>query len=132
MKFVQEDNPDWYVVGDNVVATDKLADTLLQPGESVEVSITLTWVNAKENLGGKINTAEISKDYNEFGTPDKDSTPNNKVPSEDDIETAPVMLAIRTGKTASYTALIIGTLVILVGGIFLIKKYAMRYILKTK
>ena len=32
------------------------------------------------------NWAEISKDYNEYGSPDIDSTPNNRKPGEDDIE----------------------------------------------
>lgn len=42
--------------------------------------------------------AEISKDYNEFNTPDIDSTPDNKVDGEDDIDDAPVMLSLYWGK----------------------------------
>ena len=33
-----------------------------------------------------INTAEISKDYNDYNIPDRDSTPDNGVPGEDDID----------------------------------------------
>ena len=37
-------------------------------------------------MGVMTNTAEISEDYNDYGIPDRDSTPNNKVPGEDDID----------------------------------------------
>ena len=73
----------------------------MQPGESKEVTILLTWINREDNMGLKINVAEISKDYNEYGSPDIDSTPNNKVPGEDDIDDAPVMLTVTTGEKSN-------------------------------
>ena len=97
LRFEQSDNPTWEEK-DGKVVTSEVENVLLQPGESVTVGIVLTWNNAKDNLGLKINIAEISKDYNEYGdTPDIDSTPDNKTAGEDDIDTAPVMLAVRTG-----------------------------------
>ena len=43
-------------------------------------------------MGVMTNTAEISEDYNEYGVPDKDSTPDNKKQGEDDIDdTSPVV-----------------------------------------
>ncbi len=123
LRFVAEDNPGWTEV-DGKVTTDLLANTLLQPGESAEVYILLTWINNSENMGVKINTAEISKDYNEYGVPDIDSTPNNKVPGEDDIDDAPVALSISTGgKTVIYFGLIGLTLALVIGGVVLIRKY---------
>ena len=122
LKFVQEDNPSWKQV-DGKVVTEALANTLLQPGESAEVSILLTWVNRANNMGLKINVAEISKDYNEFGTPDIDSTPNNKKDGEDDIDNAPVMLTVKTGSDAIfYITLGLGFFIIIGLGAFEIKK----------
>jgi len=121
LRFVKEDNPNWEEA-DGKVVTSILEDTLLQPGDMAEVKIILTWINAENNMGLKQNVAEISKDYNEYGTPDIDSTPNNKVPGEDDIDDAPVMLTIKTGQGATYVGVIFVTLVVLAGGIIIAKK----------
>lgn len=126
LKFVAADNPNWKEV-DGKVVTDALKDTLLQPGDTAEVEILLTWINAKDNFNLKINTAEISKDKNDSDTPDIDSTPNNKVPGEDDIDDAPVILTIKTGarENTEYMTLVIGTLGILASSVILIKKYVL-------
>ena len=124
LKFVQADNPEWTEI-DGKIVTDQLKDTLLQPGETAEVEVLLTWINSKDNFGLKINVAEISKDYNDSNTPDIDSTPNNKKEGEDDIDDAPVILAIKTGSEPTYIALITGTLSMLGTGVFLIKKYVL-------
>ena len=124
LKFVSEDNQGWTTTSDpNVVKTELLADTLLQPGESAEVTIVLTWINDANNMGVKINTAEISKDYNEYGAKDIDSTPNNKVPGEDDIDDAPVMLSVKTGSAViGYVTLAVAFLAIVGIGSYTIKR----------
>ena len=125
LKFVAEDNPDWKDEGNNVISTRKLENTLLQPGESADVEVTLTWINSKDNMGLKVNTAEISEDYNDKHVPDRDSTPNNKVPGEDDIDDAPVLLSVSTGAAKLYITLGVAILVTLAGGIVLIKKFVL-------
>ena len=125
LKFDAKDNPDWKDDGNNIITTRKLENTLLQPGQSAEVEVLLTWKNDKNNLGLKVNTAEISEDYNEKHVHDKDSTPNNKVPGEDDIDDAPVLLSISTGAAKLYIALSCTVLITLAGGIVLIKKFVL-------
>lgn len=125
LKFVQSDNPDWKEVSNGVVTTNKLQNTLLKPGESATVDILLTWINGNDNLGKKVNVAEISKDYNDSNTPDIDSTPDNKKPGEDDIDDAPVILSVKTGEEPKYIALTTIILVTLAGGVYLIKKYVL-------
>ena len=125
LKFVAEDNPGWTDLGNNIITTNLLADKLLQPGESADVQVLLTWINRQDNMGLKTNVAEISKDYNDRGVPDIDSTPDNKKPGEDDIDDAPVMLSISTGKIKTYVALGITVLVMLSSGIVLIKKFVL-------
>ena len=125
LKFDANDNPDWKDEGNNVITTRKLENTLLQPGESADVEVTLTWINSKDNLGLKVNTAEISEDYNDKHVPDRDSTPNNKVPGEDDIDDAPVLISISTGSAKLYITLTFTVLITLASGIILIKKFVL-------
>ena len=125
LKFVAADNPEWEEVEGKVV-TDQLAGQIMEPGESKEVTILLTWINREDNMGLKINVAEISKDYNEYGSPDIDSTPNNKVPGEDDIDDAPVMLTVTTGEAVVYIGITIAVLGILAGGVIGIKKFVIK------
>ena len=124
LKFVAADNPEWEEVEGKVV-TDQLAGQIMQPGESKEVTILLTWINREDNMGLKVNVAEISKDYNQYETPDIDSTPNNKVEGEDDIDDAPVMLSISTGQMRIYFTLGFIVLVTVAGGVVLIRKYVL-------
>lgn len=125
LKFVAEDNADWKDEGNNVISTRKLENTLLQPGESAEVQVTLTWINGKNNMGLKTNIAEISEDYNDKHIHDRDSTPDNKKEGEDDIDDAPVLLSVSTGQAKIYFALGFAVLITIAGGIILIKKFVL-------
>ena len=125
LKFVAEDNPGWTDEGNNVISSKLLENTLLQPGEYADIEVVLTWINDANNMGLKVNTAEISEDYNDYGVPDKDSTPDNKKPGEDDIDDAPVMLSVGTGRAKVYFTLGFVILVTIAGGVFLIKKYVL-------
>lgn len=125
LSFVKEDNKDWIAVSDDVVRTEALANTLLVPGQSASVDITLQWVNNENNLGQKVNIAEISKDYNDKGSPDIDSTPDNFKSEEDDQDDAPVILSISTGEEPVYVVLSTTVMAILTTGIILIKKYVL-------
>ena len=123
LKFVAEDNPGWTDEGNNVISTRLLENTLLQPGEYADVEVVLTWINDENNMGLKVNTAEISEDYNDYDVPDIDSTPDNQKEGEDDIDNAPVMLSVGTGSAKVYFTLGFVILVTIAGGVFLIKKY---------
>ena len=123
LKFIAEDNPGWTDEGNNVISTRLLENTLLQPGEYAEVEVVLTWINDENNMGLKVNTAEISEDYNDYDVPDIDSTPDNQKEGEDDIDDAPVMLSVGTGTAKTYFTLGLVVLVTIAGGIILIKKY---------
>ena len=128
LKFYGEDNQGWTDEGNNVISTKLLENTLLQPGESAEVTVILRWMNATNNLGLKTSTAEISEDHNDWDIPDRDSTPDNQKPGEDDIDDASVILSIKTGAAkgiAMYVIFGAGLSIIFIGGIILIKKYVL-------
>ena len=128
MKFVQEDNPLWTDAGDGKVITTQLADTLLTVGgEPQTVEIVYTWINSEDNLGLIVNMAEISKDYNDYGTPDADSTPNNVTVGEDDIDDAAVLISVRTGEkiNTTYIILAVSVIAVVTSGTILIKKFVL-------
>ena len=128
LKFLAEDNSDWVDEGNNVISTRKLENTLLQPGESAEVEVVLTWINSKDNLGLKVNIAEISEDDNDKGVPDRDSTPDNEKPEEDDQDDAPVLISVATGLSgiaSIYLVLGFAVLVTVASGIVLIKRFVL-------
>ncbi len=123
LKFDSNDNPEWMDEGNNIISTKQLENVLLQPGESKTVEVVLTWINGKDNMSLKTNTAEISEDKNEYDVPDRDSTPDNKKDGEDDIDIAKVILAVSTGRTQTYFMLTLGLLTVVATGIVLIKKF---------
>jgi|GEM_PF-615571 len=125
LKFIAEENPGWIDEGNNVISTRLLEETLLKPGEYADVEVVLTWINSANNMGLKVNIAEISEDENEYGVPDIDSVPDNERLGEDDIDDAPVMLSIKTGQIRIYFTLGFTILIILSGGVILIKKYVL-------
>ena len=126
LRFYEEDNEGWTDEGNNVISTRLLEDTLLEPGESATVTVVFRWINGEDNLGLKTNIAEISEDDNDKGVPDRDSTPDNQVEGEDDIDDAPVLLQISTGILENTIMYLTGGTIILAVlglGIFAIKKF---------
>ena len=71
------------------------------------------------------NWAEISKDYNDYHSPDVDSTPDNRVPKEDDIDDAPVLITVKTGQVQVYIVITFAVLAILGTGVILIRKFVL-------
>ena len=125
LRFEAADNPEWTDEGNNVISTRQLEGTLLQPGESATVEVILTWINGKDNLALKTNTAEISEDKNDYDVPDRDSTPDNQKEGEDDIDIAKVILAIATGGVKTYFMLTLGLLSVVLIGVIIIKRFVL-------
>ena len=125
LKFVPEDNPQWKQIDEKTITTDQTKDILLQPGDTTEVEVVLTWINDSENFGVMDNWAEISKDHNDFNSPDIDSTPDNNKKGEDDIDDAPVSVGVQTGQIKTFTTIGLAVLVILSSGVVLIKKFVL-------
>ena len=129
MAFSSDLNANWYAGSDGNLYTTSLANTLIEPGESKTITLTLTRKMTGENTGTVVNTAEITKDYNEYGIKDGDSTPGNRKDGEDDISTATTLLAMNTGKeVASFIGITLGTIAIIGLAVFLIKKYIIKRI----
>lgn len=68
------------------IKTSEIEDVVVKLEYLIKVTIKLTWINGENNMGLKTNIAEISKDSNEYNTPDIASTPNNMNLDEDDTD----------------------------------------------
>ena len=126
MKFNSELNSDWYTAENGTLYNSSLANTLIKPGESKEVTLVLTKKMAEENLGLYHNTAEIYEAYNDLGISDVDSTPGNKANGEDDISSADVLITLKTGKTITFFGLTIVIISSITVGAYFIKKKVLR------
>ena len=111
LTFSSELNKDWYQTG-NGLYTESIANDVLAPGESRELTLTLTKAMTENNVGLINNTAEIDEAYNELGLADSNSTPGNRTNGENDMGSADVLLGIRTGG-AVYIGGAIATVVVL-------------------
>ena len=111
LEFDSKENPKWKESG-NYLYSESLANTIINPGESKEVTLILTKKMTNNNTGLTNNMAEIAEDYNVDGISDVDSKPNNKKGNEDDLGQANVIISISTGKNISY---IIITLLFAIG-----------------
>ena len=111
LKFSSELNKDWYQTQEGVYNAS-LANDIINPGESREVTLTLTKSMTENNVGLINNIAEIDEAYNELGLTDINSTPGNRTNGENDMGSADVLLGIRTGG-AVYIGITIGTILFL-------------------
>lgn len=68
---------------------NKYSNTLLEPGDSFEEEITLKIKLTNNDVGTKINSAEITTYYNDEGI--KDNTPDNTVEE-------PLLITVKTGE----------------------------------
>ena len=126
MKFSSELNRDWYTDSNGDIYNSSLANTLINPGETKEVTLILTKKMSENNLGLINNTAEIFESYNDLGLPDMDSQVGNKASSEDDFSSADVLVTVKTGEAVLYIGIAVGIVTIITTTAIIIKKKVIR------
>lgn len=126
-KFSSELNKDWYQSNGNLYNTS-LANQKIEPGETKEITLTLTKQMTDTNTGLVNNSAEIVESYNEQGLLDKDSTSGNHVNGEDDTGSADLILSIKTGQIVATITTILFSIIIVGTVSYVIT----RFILKRK
>ena len=97
LKFNSEINKNWYMGTDGNVHNMSLSNTLIKPGETQEVKLTLIKQMTAGNTGITYNIAEILEDSNDLRVKDEDSVPGNRKDGEDDISSAELLVSIKTG-----------------------------------
>lgn len=122
LKFSSEMNTNWYQGTDGNIYTEELKEVMLEPGETKQVKLILTKAMTENNTGTFTNGAEIYEDKNDFGLVDTNSTPANQEQKENDYSTAELIISTATGSSVMYIGIIIASMLILGGGIYLINK----------
>ncbi len=87
MNLVEGSNVDWTQNDQHAIST-KFASTLLKPGDSISQEIVVNIKLTNDDVGTKINKANISTYYNDEGI--KDNTPDNNTEE-------PLLITVKTG-----------------------------------
>ena len=127
LQFSSELNKDWYQTTDGAICNKVLENEIINPGETKILTLTLTKQMTQNNTGNVINTAEINRSSNDYGTIDIDSEAGNKKDGEDDMSTAEVIISIRTGAVVMYIGLIFAVIVIIAVGVYFINKKTLNH-----
>ncbi len=122
MKFSSELNKDWYTSDNGTLYNSSLANAVIEPGQTKELTLVLTKTMTADNFGIVNNRAEIYEAYNDLGIADEDSTPANKVDGENDMSSADLILGPKTGEVIVYMALTVTLIVGFAVGIYFIKR----------
>lgn len=126
MTFSSELNSSWYTERDGNAYNTSLANTLIKPGETKELTLVLSKKITGENLGTVRNTAEIAESYNEYSIKDINSTAGNKQDGENDMSSADAIIGMSTGREiVKVTGISIGLLALIALAVFSMKKIIM-------
>ena len=126
LKFNSEINTDWYEGSDGTIYNTSLANTIINPGETKELTLTLT-MNVNDNSFGMItNNAELMETSNDYGLQDIDSVAGNKSTNEDDYSTANILLGVKTGQIFIYVTLTLTIIAIIGVGTYIIRKKVLK------
>ena len=121
LQFSSDINTDWHIQEDGKLHNTSLSNKLINPGETVSISLILTKELKNDNLGYTINTAEIAKQSNDLGISDIDSEPGNNNDAEDDFSKAEVIISIKTGAVYVITTIAFTIAILSIAGIVIIK-----------
>lgn len=124
--FTSETNKDWYMDGNKVLHNKTLAEQVLKPGETKTVPLVLTKTLKADSTGTTENIGEIGESSNMQGIKEFDSVAGNKQTGEDDLSKAGLIVSISTGSPVMYIGIIIGTMIVLGLGIYVINKKVLK------
>ena len=100
--FYQEDNTiNWTNVNGSLITTD-LKDTIIKPGEYIEIELVLRWNGGEDNLGSSTNTITIAETSNSAGFADAIEADNQ--------DSATIVLSVSTGLDRNDRIILLRTL----------------------
>lgn len=126
LEFNENNNLGWYIGVDGNLYNDSLANTIINPGEAKELTLTLTKKMTEENTGIVSNKAEIYEDYNEFGYTDYNSKPANNAQDENDLDYVNLIITVKTGEVVLYITIILISIAIIANGAYVINKKVLK------
>ena len=116
-------NKDWYVGKDGIAYNTSLGNTVINPGETKEITLVLTKQMDENGNGIVHNTADLAEVYNEYGA-------NHLGQSTDEAKSADVIIGLKLGggEILAYISLIIATLGVIGLGAYYINKKVLNKI----
>ena len=111
--LVQDGN--WLEVG-NIAKSTSLKNVLLKPGESTILTVNYEWKLSKDNIGERINEAEILTYTNDYDAIDL---------TDDNKDNERMIVSVKTGSEIEWNKISVLIIVLLIGtfGVVMIKKY---------
>ena len=126
LSFNSELNSDWFEGNDGTIYNTSLANTIINPGETKEISLTLTTKVTDNSYGLITNNAELIESSNDYGMEDVDSVAGNNSTNEDDYSTANIILGVKTGQVFIYVTLTLTIIAIIGVGTYIIKMRVLK------
>lgn len=105
-------NPTWYKDGDKIFNAS-LANTLIKPGETKELTLILTRTMTESNTGLVHNTAKIAESLNLEKIEDKIN----------DNASADVIISVSTGALVNYIVILLNIIILLGLGCYIFVRY---------
>ena len=122
LQFDPKVNQGWYMETDKNLHNISLSNTIINPGETKQITLTLSKQMTIDNTGTSANIAEIAKSSNEPSIKDKDSTSGNRKDGEDDISKAELLISVKTGIIPISISIISSLILIYMSVLIYIKK----------
>ena len=129
LEFSSELNNDWSINRTGELVNNSLSGQKIEPGQSTELTLLLTKYMNSNSTGTFTNIAEIGEINNSLEIQDTDSTPGNKLQSEDDYSKADLIISVSTG-IVTYIFIITTILIIIGFIIFLNLRFGFKKISK--
>ncbi len=124
MTFNSELNNTWYLGKDGNAYNTNLANTIINPGETKEITLILSRKMSGENTGTVRNTADVLISYNEYGLEDRDVQLDRNGKKTDDKSAADLVIGMATGReVASFTGITLGILSLIALAVYEVKKH---------
>lgn len=129
LEFSSELNKSWTTTKSGEFTNTSFSNQKIDPGKSIELTLVATKTMTSNSTGTFTNIAEIGQMSNSDDIKDIDSTPGNKVESEDDYSKADLIISISTGAVL-YISIILGIILIIAIVVYLNVKYGIKRITK--
>lgn len=118
LTFSSELDKDWYKGTDGELYNNELSNTMINPGETKKVTLTLSKQMNEDSTGTIKNTASIQNLRNLSGVEESNSNNN--------ADSAEIVLSIKTGSPILYTSITLTCIAIIATGAYIINKKVLQ------
>ena len=118
LSFSSELDKNWYKGADGMLYNSELSNTIINPGETKKVTLTLTKQMNEDNTGTIKNTGSLQEVKN-VSAIEEESTENN-------TDSAQLIVSIKTGSPVMYISITLTCIAIIATGAYTINKKVLK------